>query len=786
MRKIVSVFLSLILLISFTGTLAQAEENTSMSVQEAIQVFKQQGKTKGIVEGYIVGYTQGPSKYTKDPAKFEDTNVAIADSPNETNPDKIMPVQLPKNDVRAAVNVKDHPENIGKKVRLTGTLELYFSSPGLKSITAYKFQGEEQNRVSDVVASPNGGEIAKGTVVTLTTNTEGATIYYTLDGSVPTNKSIRYNEPIMLNENTVIKAIAEKDGLISSGVSTFSFTIVNNEQVRIHDIQGKSHISPYNGKTIRNVEGVVTALDKNGFYIQDMQPDNDPATSEGIYVYKKEANVAVGDLVQVDGDVEEYVGPGYADRFDTDLTTTEIKASRTSVIASNQSLPEAVVLGENGVKIPDQIIDNDAFGLFDPNEDAIDFYESVEGMRVTMQTPKIIGPQKNGNLYVTVENGGNKVVTQYGTPLLDENQLNPELLSVKVPRDYVAKAGDTFTGDITGVVGYDYGAYRISPVTELPSVTDGGFKRVGANIQPRLDKLTVATYNIENFSANKKETTDEKVKALAYSIKYNLKMPDIIGVEEVQDNNGTINDGTTDASLSAKRIIDAVQEIRGPKYEYVEVAPKNNQDGGAPGANIRVGFFYNPSRVKLASVPKLLDKNVVRIGEENPLFESTRKPLAAEFTFQGQNIVVIASHLNSKLGDATPFGKVQPLVLKSEEKRVQLAQEVNHFVKGIQEKNANAPVVVVGDMNDFEFSKPLQALQGTILKDMLNTVPKENRYTYIHDGNAQVLDHILVTNNIAPHTIVDPVHLNSNVMKEHGRVSDHDPVLAQIDLKKAS
>lgn len=66
-------------------------------------------------------------------------------------------------------------------------------------------------------------------------------------------------------------------------------------------------------------------------------------------------------------------------------------------------MPAPIVLGENGVKIPDQIIDNDAFGLFDPNEDAIDFYESIEGMRVTMPTPKIIAPQKNGNLYVTVK-----------------------------------------------------------------------------------------------------------------------------------------------------------------------------------------------------------------------------------------------------------------------------------------------------------------------------------------------------------------------------------------------
>ena len=62
--------------------------------------------------------------------------------------------------------------------------------------------------------------------------------------------------------------------------------------------------------------------------------------------------------------------------------------------------------------------------------------------------------------------------------------------------------------------------------------------------------------------------------------------------------------------------------------------------------------------------------------------------------------------------------------IKSEDKRIQLAQEVNHFVQGIQKKNTNAPVVVLGDMNDFEFSKPLKTLEGTILKDMLNTVPK--------------------------------------------------------------
>lgn len=786
MKKLAIIFFSFVFVLLAVDIVAKAEQEQVLTVDEAIQLFQQQGKKQAAVEGYIVGYTQNAGKYTKEPAKFGDTNVAIAASPDEVNADKIMPVQLPIGEVRKAVNVKDHPENMGKKVRLTGTLDSYFSSPGLKAVTAYAFQDKETQKVSDVIASPNGGEVEKGTAVTLSTRAEGAAIYYTLDGSNPTSQSIRYNEQIILNENSVIKAIAVKEGFENSNIATFSFTMIKNEPVRIHDIQGKSHISSYNGKDVKAVTGIVTQVDKSGFYMQDPQSDEDPATSEGIYVYKKDSGVKVGDLVSVDGQVEEFIGQGYADRFDTDLSITEIKAKYVIVKENNQKLPEAVVLGENGVKIPDTIIDNDGFGIFDPAEDAIDFYESLEGMLVTVPQPKVVGPQKNGNLYVTTANGSQKVTTKFGTPLLKADNANPERLSIKVARNYVAKSGDQLLGDVTGIVGYDYGNYRISPIAELPALQDGGFKQLGANIQPRLDKLTIATYNIENFSANKKDTSDEKVRRLAYAIKYNLKMPDIIGVQEMQDNNGTMNDGTTDASLSAKRLIDAIQAIRGPKYEYVEIAPENNKDGGAPGANIRVGFFYNPSRVKLAQKPVLLEKNVVRIGQNNTLFDDTRKPLAAEFTFQGQNIVVISNHLNSKLGDASPFGKIQPLVLKSEARRVQLAEEVNGFVKGIQGRHANAPVVALGDMNDFDFSKPMQALKGDIMKEMLETVPQENRYTYIHDGNAQVLDHIFVTNNIAPHTIVDPVHLNSNVMEEHGRMSDHDPVLAQIDLKKAS
>ncbi|EJR89803.1 hypothetical protein IKG_05973 [Bacillus cereus VD200] len=756
-----------------------------LTVDDAIQTFQNEGKKPAIVEGYIVGYTQSTGKYTKDPMKFGNTNIAIAASLYETNAQKIISVQIASGSIQKSLNLKEHPENIGKKVTLTGTIDSYFNSPGMKSVTDYAFSTEETSVVQTVMASQNAGEIEKGTAITLTTATEGAKIYYTVDGSIPTENSLLYQKPIVMNDDSVIKASAFKEGSKPAPMSVFTFTMMKNESVQIHDIQGKSHISPYNKRNVKGVIGVVTWIGKDGFYMQDPNPDDDLATSEGIYVYKKEANVKIGDLVQVDGQVEEFIGQGYADRFETDLSITEIKAKVITVKAEGQELPKAVIFGESGVKIPDKIIDNDAFDKFDPAEDAIDFYESLEGMLVKMPKPTIIAPQKNGNLYVTVANSGDKITTKWGTPVVEEDNENPERLSLKVGRNYVAKSGDRIDGDVTGIVGYDYANYRILPIEELPPLQDGGFKTVGATIQPRMDKLTVATYNIENFSANVQQTSDEKVKRLAYAIKYNLKMPDIIGVQEMQDNNGTIDDGTTDASLSAQRLVNAIREIRGPEYEYVDISPENNKDGGAPGANIRVGFFYNKSRVKLAKNPVLLEKNIVSVGKNISTFDNTRKPLAAEFTFQGKNIVVISSHLNSKLGDASPFGKIQPVVLKSEEKRIELAKEVNHFVKEIQNREEGAPVVVVGDMNDVEFSKPMQALKGSIMKEMLETVPKKNRYTYIHDGNAQALDHIFVTKNIAPFTIVDPVHLNSNIMETHGRMSDHDPVLAQINLKKS-
>ena len=143
------------------------------------------------------------------------------------------------------------------------------------------------------------------------------------------------------------------------------------------------------------------------------------------------------------------------------------------------------------------------------------------------------------------------------------------------------------------------------------------------------------------------------------------------------------------------------------------------QDGGAPNANIRVGFLYNPDRVFLPEgIPAgnattavgyengNLTHNPGRIDPtKNSAFNSSRKPLAAQFNFQGEDVIVIVNHWNSKSGDTPLFGSTQPPYYGSEVKRKQIAKIVNDFVEEIKEDNPDANIVSVGDFNDFQFTR---------------------------------------------------------------------------------
>ncbi|WP_227394817.1 chitobiase/beta-hexosaminidase C-terminal domain-containing protein [Jeotgalibacillus aurantiacus] len=655
----------------------------------------------------------------------------------------------------------------------------------------------DSNQVRPVKANPAGGFIEEGGTVELTTETEGASIYYTTDGSEPTVESTLYEGGVTITSNTDLKAIAVKDGMTTSDVAAFTY-VLQKEDIKIHDIQSEDQFSPYEGLSVPNVEGVITyVVNGSSFYMQSLTADDNPGTSEGILVYSRNHGKSVGDHVKVSGTVLEFYVEGYAERAETDLPITQIEATSIATEATGLELPAPVVIGgPEGIEVPTEVIDNDNLASFDPEEDGIDFYESIEGMLVEVAEGTASGPQKYGEVAV-ITNYGDEVYSQAGGAIVKPGDFNPERVFIDVDDEsFVVKTGDKMTSAAVGVMSYGFGKYKVLVGKgQKPVFEDGGLQPESTTIENKEDELTIASYNVENFSANPSATSDEKVNRIADSFINDLGSPDIIGLTEVQDSNGPTDDGTVTADESYQRLIDAIVALGGPAYAYTEVAPEDKQDGGQPGGNIRNGFLYNPERVQLTEgtaggsteaidyVDGELTLNPGRIQPEN--FPNTRKSLVAEFEFKGEEVIVIANHLNSKGGDQPLFGQNQPPFLGSEAERVELATMINDFIKNVKEQTPDANIVVLGDMNDFEFSAPLEALKGEELTNLVDGVDKPERYTYNYEGNAQVLDHILVTNNLAERSVFDIVHINSDFMEVHGRASDHDPLLAQINLAAA-
>ncbi len=183
---------------------------------------------------------------------------------------------------------------------------------------------------------------------------------------------------------------------------------------------------------------------------------------------------------------------------------------------------------------------------------------------------------------------------------------------------------------------------------------------------PEEDKLTVSAYNIENFDPSDGQEKSDKI---AESIVTNLRLPDIIALVEVQDNDGATNSSVVEADQSYQFLIDSISKeslrLTGNEvtYKFTDIAPIEDTEGGQPGGNIRVGYIYREDRVSLVNpnrggsdeavsiVDGHLSKNPGRIDPLNSAFDSTRKSLAAEFEFKGEQIIVINNHFSSKRGD---------------------------------------------------------------------------------------------------------------------------------------
>ena len=144
----------------------------------------------------------------------------------------------------------------------------------------------------------------------------------------------------------------------------------------------------------------------------------------------------------------------------------------------------------------------------------------------------------------------------------------------------------------------------------------------------------------------------------------------------------------------------AISAAGGPEYSFVDIAPVDDKDGGAPGGNIRVAYLYKPSLVRLfnANPGGSLDATAVldgpslsfnpgRIDPANPAWSASRKPLVAQWEVIGKkgkvsgNFFTINVHFGSKGGSSSIMGDARPPVNGGVDDRLEQATITASFVK---------------------------------------------------------------------------------------------------------
>lgn len=467
----------------------------------------------------------------------------------------------------------------------------------------------------------------------------------------------------------------------------------------ISEINGNRYLSSFQDQNVSNVTGLVTAKAENGVYLRSTEPDDDDATSEGLFVfgYDVGGKVEVGDMVRMNGKVKEYrSNKNY-------IYLTELSNPSSVVVESSGNEVKPLIISVDTLSPPTEEFSGlDAGGIFgvpndvnrvsevnpklDPTKYGLDFWESLVGELVTIKDAyQVSRPNRFGDVWVR----GNWTVTGVnghdGVTML-EGDANPEAIIVGSPLDGSKNPSDTrmgdFLGDVTGVVYNAFGFYRVLPLSSVSPERNASteYPAVSFASKGSCRGITVADYNAENLmpdSAHMPFVVDQIV--------HKLLTPDLIFLQEVQDNSGATNDGVTSANATLATLAAGIEEASGVYYEFAEVPPVDGQDGGQPGGNIRNAYLYRPDVVELykPNQAEPLDPNEVldgpelkynpgRIDPTNSAFDNSRKPVAAMWkTVRGTGKVffTVNVHFGSKGGSSTLHGDARPPINKGVEKR---------------------------------------------------------------------------------------------------------------------
>lgn len=497
--------------------------------------------------------------------------------------------------------------------------------------------------------------------------------------------------------------------------------------------------SPYAGQVVTTSSNVVTAVGPQGFFIRTplARSDNDPATSDGIYVYTGASPaVAVGDVVDVTGRVSEYHG------------LTEIGGSpQVTKRSSGAEVPPPVELG------PDRP------SPFRPQPE--NKMERYEGMLVHVASGTVTGPTDQVGKIALVAREGRTFrepgIEFPGLPGLPVWDGNPEVFTAKLDA-LGGVAADVPAGahvdELAGPLAEYDGSYEVWPT----SFSFTGTPRVRAVRPHAAGELTVATQNLYQLFDDVQNGTETVVSGEVYArrlakhsrlVREVLGAPDVLAVQEVESLNVL-----TDL---AGRIAQDDPAARYAAY----VMPGNDPSG------INVGLLVRDT-VNVYSV-RQFSKEVTFSYNGTTYTTFDRPPLILVGSYHAGSVgflfTVVAVHMRSLSGiDGSNAGFVRA---KREEGARRLAEEL----QVMQAEDREIRLVVAGDFNAFEFTDGYVDVLGEIkgapdpagallpatdlvepdLTDQVLALPPSERYSFVEAGNAQVLDHILTSRALEPY-----------------------------------
>jgi predicted extracellular nuclease len=570
----------------------------------------------------------------------------------------------------------------------------------------------------------------------------------------------------------------------------------------IPQIQGAGATSPYNN-TVQTTEGVITHKVSSGFFIQDINGDGDPGTSDGLFVFMSGTQVAaaVGDLVRVTGSVTEYT-PSGATRSYTELKDTTailVQSSGHTVTPANiASLGELDRVEGMLVSFTGGLTVNQAAYLGARGELTL-----AAGRRETPTNRYRPGTPEA--LALAAANAANQIV-------LDDSLFVTPTVIPYIGQDSTVRAGDTVTG-LTGVV--DFGAiggggaaFKLQPTmapvfsrtnarTAAPELAAGNLRVASANV---LNFFTTFVDGKDVFGNSGQGCTvgtttrasncrgaDNLFEFVRQrdKIVHSLKAidADVVGLMEIQNNGDTAVDYLV-AELN--------KAIGSPAYAVVPKPPATGTDA------IRVAMIYKPAKVTLSGTA-LSDGDAV----------NNRPPMAQTFKAVdgGAKFSLIVNHLKSKgCGGATGLnadqGDGQSCYNADRVEQATRLSEV--FIPQVKAAAGDPDVLVIGDMNAHGFEDPIHTLTSDGLVNQLERFvrPHGLPYSYVFGGHSAYLDHALASASLDPQ-VADATEWHNNAdepevidyntdgkpqdlyVNNAYRASDHDPVVISLNLAPA-